>query len=337
MNPMDFLQGINDIDEELIQSSAELLNQEDSMDKGKFLKGGRTVSKIILVAAIVSGIIGVTAFAAELFPSIFGELQREYDQVPTELLTERHKEEREVLKRAVEANAGFEAEYVPLPEFNDSQIIIGETYYDGDHFLIAYRLDENAIPVRFGFGPDSEGFDRLWPCKSSPDAIDIFEEFESIWPKEDYDSSIAARKNEGLEFVRHHSSFSEILRLKDMVSEEEYEAFLEELKEVGHAGYTYRTIFISDHILCEGEDCLQPNKNGRLWGEEMTESGRILSCDVFDEILPEKFKGLDQLTLTLRVKATDVTVYIDLENGASDFGQEAGVIEVPVTLTKVKQ
>lgn len=334
MNPMDFLQGINDIDDELIRSSAELLIQEDN--KHTFLKGGRTISKIILVAAIVSGILGVTAFATELFPSVFGELQREYAQVPTELLTERGIEEREVLDRAVAANQGFEAEYVPLPEFNDSQIIIGETYYDGDHFLIAYRLDENAIPVQFGFGPDSEGFDRLWPCKSSPDALDIIEEFKDIWPQEDYEMTIAARKNEGLEFVRHLSNFGQLSRLDDMVSEEEYEAFLEELKEVGHAGYTYRTIFISDHILCEGEDCLLPNKNGELWGEEMTDSGRIISCDVFDEILPERFKALDQLTLTLRVKAVDTTVYIDLENGASSFGDGAGVIEVPVTLTRVK-
>lgn len=335
MNTMDFLKAINDIDDDLIQSSAEILEQEDNMDKRNFLKGGRTISKLILVAAIMAGILGMTAYAAEAFPSIFGQLNRKYAEMATECSSAQ--EEANLYERAAAVNETFEAEYVALPELDESQIVIGETYYDGPNFLIAYRLDQTVIPAQFGFGPENEKFKDLHHFRGFSEEIpDSFEECleTGLWTQEVYDEQVATAKALGLDFIHHISALDTIYSMQENLTAEEYARAIKELKETGHVGVVARDIYIGDHILVEGEDCLSPNKEGILFGEEKTEYGNVISCNVFDEILPEKFKEQDSLTLSLKVKGSDIYMYIDQDTGGMTSYQPAGEILVPVTLTK---
>lgn len=336
MNPMDFMQNINDIDEQLIQSSVDFM-QEDSMKK-TIKRGGSALGKIILAAAMLAGILGVTAYAAEAFPSIFGQLNRKYAEIATEYPSAQ--EEADLYKRAAEVNETFEAKYVPLPELDESQIVIGETYYDGPNFMIAYRLDQTAVPAQFGFGPDSEKFKELHHFRGfSEEMPDSFEECleAGLWTQEAYDEQIAEVKALGLDFIHHISALDTIYSMQADLTEEEYARAIKELKENGHVGVVARDLYIGDHILVEGEDCLRPNQEGILFGEEMTEYGRVISCDVFDEVLPEKFKDLDTLTLSLKIKGSDDYMYIDQETGGMTSYQPAGEILVPVTLTKTPQ
>lgn len=335
MSSMDFLNAINEIDDELIRSSAEILEQEDNMNHGKFLKGGSTVSKIILVAAIISGVIGVTAFAAEGFPSIFGQLNRKYTEIAKEY--PRAQEEADLYQRAAAVNETFEAKYVSLPALDESQIVIGETFYDGPNFLIAYRLDQTAVPTLFGFGPDSLKFKDIRHFRGfSEDMPDAFEEClkTGLWTQEVYDEHVATVKALGLDFIHHISVLDTIYSMQENLTEKEYARAIKELKASGHVGVVVRNLYIGDHILVEGEDCLRPNKEGILFGEEMTEYGNVISCDVLDEILPEKFKERDTLTLSLKVKGSDIYMYIDKKTGGMTSYQPAGEIQVPVTLTK---
>lgn len=262
MKPLDFLQEINDIDEALIQSSVAFL-QEDNMDKGKFRKTGSTLSKIVLIAAVVAGVVGVTAFAAETFPSIFSQLEREYAEIATEFPGAQ--EEADLYKRAAEVNETFEAEYVPLPELDESQIIIGETYYDGPNFLIAYRLDQTAVPAQFGFGPESEGFEDMskmvFFCKHKCDA---FEDYlgRGCWSQETYDQHVAyAKKYEkkyGIDFIHHYNTLEAIWTMENYLTEEEFDRAMRELRENGHVGVVMREMHVGDFIRGEGESILNP-------------------------------------------------------------------------------
>lgn len=335
MNSLDFLQKINDIDDDLIQSSAVLLYEEDNMKKNTFFKGGSTLSKIILVAAIISGIICVTAFAAEIFPSIFGQLNRKYAEIAADCPSAQ--EEADLYKRAAAVNETFEAEYVPLPELDESQIVIGETYYDGPNFLIAYRLDQTAVPAQFGFGPDSESFVDMnhggYFCENRCDSFE--EQLEcGCLTQELYDEYVARAESYGLGFLHHYSALSAVWKMQRYLSEEEYDRAIRVLRETGHVGVVMREMHVGDGILVEGADRLKPNKNGELYDEEVTEYGRVIYCNVFDEILPEKYKGRDTLTLTLTVRASDQYVYIDRDTGGWMKAESAGEILVPVTLTK---
>lgn len=338
MNPMDFMQAINDLDESLIQSSVEFM-QEDSM-KQTFKRGGSTLSKLILVAAMLAGILGVSVLASETFPSIFGQLKREYTQLATEYPSVQ--EEADLYERAAEVNETFEAQYFQLRQLDDSQITIGETYYDGKNLLIAYRMDEAVTPAQFGFGPDSERYEELSMVGAATGTSEqpTFEDFlkQGSWTQQAYDEQVAAMEELGLDSI-HHVSSSYILMnyLKTDLTEEEYTRAIRELQEKGHVGVVYRTIYIGDHILVEGEDCLVPNSEGEVWWEDVTEYGNCIRSDAFDESLPEKFRNLDKLTLSLKVRANDTYVYIDKDTGGWLCTELGGEVLVPVPLTKTAQ
>ncbi|MDO5401504.1 MAG: hypothetical protein Q4F17_11105 [Eubacteriales bacterium] len=336
MNPMDFMQSINDIDEALIQSSMDFL-QEDTMKK-TFKRGGSTLSKVVLVAAMLAGILGVTAYAAEAFPSIFGQLKREYAQQASQ-----HPEaqkEADLYERAAEVNETFEAKTFQLPELSDSQITIGETYYDGCNLMIAYRMDQSVTAAQFGYGPDSEGFENLGRRGNVyEDGSDTFEELlkNGHWDQETYDSQVKYAKETGLDSIDRISILDTLDSMKQELTDEEYAKALQELKEKGRVGVVTREMYIGDHILVEGEDCLVPNKEGYLWWEDVTEYGRSLKSRAFNESLPEKYQKLDTLTLSLKVRANNIYYYIDLETGGVSNYESAGEILVPVTLTKTPE
>lgn len=335
MNPMDFMQGINDIDEELIQSSMVFL-QEDSM-KHTIKRGGSALSKIILVAAVLAGILGVTAVAAETFPSIFGQLKRKYADMEAQ-------EAADLYERAAEVNETFEAEYVPLPELDESQIVIGETYYDGPNFMIAYRLDQTAVPAQFGYGPDSEGFEDMskmvFFCEHQCDAFEDYLE-RGCWSQEIYDRYVGYAKEYedkyGIDFIHHYNTMEALWTMQEYLTEEEFDRAMKELKETGHVGVVMREMHVGDFIRVEGGEYLQPTPEGMMYGEERTDYGRVITCNVFDQILPDQYQDQDTLTLTLEVRASNQYAYIDKELGGLRKAESAGVIQVPVTLTKTPQ
>lgn len=343
MNSMDFMQGINDIDEELIQSSMDFL-QEDSM-KQTFKRGGSALSKIILVAAVLAGLLGVTAVAAEAFPSVFGQLKREYAQKVNHLsdfpeAQEAAQKEADLFEKAAEFNETFEAQIVQLPELDESQITIGETYYDGKNMLIAYRMDSSVTGAQFGFGPGSEGFENLHGCRGDMEAgKDSFEELleRGVWTQEYYDNHVQIAKERGWDYIHHVSGIDALDGMKQVLSEEEFARAIQELEETGHVGVVIRVMSIGDHILAEGEDCLVPNNQGYVWWEDVTEYGKCIKSDAFDESLPEKFRDLDTLTLTLKVRADDYYFYVDVDKGGGENFVSVGEILVPVTLTKTPQ
>lgn len=337
MNSLEFLEQINDIDEELLLSSLACMEPEDHMKTYK--KRGRTLSKLILAAAITASVVGVTALAAEAFPSIFGQLGRKYAEMATEFPSAQ--EEADLYKRAAEVNETFEAEYVPLPELDESQIVIGETYYDGPNFMIAYRLDQTAVPAQFGYGPDSEGFEDMYQgaffCEHYCNAFEDYLE-RGCWKQETYDQHVGYAKEYeekyGIDFIHHYSTLNALWGMERYLTEEEFDRAMKELKETGHVGVIMREMHIGDGILVEGKDRMRPNKDGLLYDEEVTEYGRVIYCNVFQEILPEEYRGRDTLTLSLPVRASNQYYYIDKETGGWHKGESAGEILVPVTLTK---
>lgn len=338
MNSWDFLFKIEDVDENLVQSSMDFLygdKETDSMRKNKVVKFGTRLSKVAIVAAIMAGVLGVTALAAEFFPSLFKKVQ---SSEPGQYGFYSGMED--VLDKAVDANGTFSPKVFNLPELDSSQIIIGETYFDDENFLIAYRLDEAAIPAQFGFGPDSENFEKLYKNCFDEEGTDTFEEYLAKgWNPEGQIEQMQSTLNEaGLGFIHHVSTFNSLFgELKDHLTEEEWERACRELKETGHVGVVYRTMFISDHIGLEDGDELRPSKEGKLWDICSTEEGDIIMCDVLDDILPEKYKNQKTLTLNLKVRGTDHYVYMDAENGTMYYVEEAGAVQVPVTMTRAEK
>lgn len=303
--------------------------------------GGRIAFKILVAAAVIC-LLTVTASATELFPSIFGQLKQHYAEIATEFPSAQAAAD--LYERAAKVNETFEAEYVPLPELDESQIVIGETYYDGPNFMIAYRLDQTAVPAQFGYGPDSQGFDNMYQgaffCEHHCNAFEDYLE-RGCWRQEVYDQHVGyAKKYEekyGIDFIHHYSTLHAIWSMERYLSEDELQRAMKELKETGHVGVVMREMHIGDGILVEGEDRMIPNKDGLLYDEEVTEYGRAIYCNIFQEILPDKYRGRDTLTLSLPVRASDQYVYIDKETGGWCKGEAAGEILVPVTLTKTPQ
>lgn len=332
MNSLEFLMELNNLDEDLIQSSLDFLREENK-NKEVIKTRGVTLSKIVLIAAVFAGLIGVTAMATAYFPSLFRKVQHgEAGQYAILSGME------EILDKAVAANETFSPEVISLPQLNSSQIVIGETYFDDKHFLIAYRLDETAVPAQFGFGPNSENFEKLQKTtRYDEEGTDTFEGYIAKgWNPEGQIEEMKAILDEaGLGFIHHVSTFNSLFgELKRYLTDSEWNRVCEELKKNGHVGVVYREMHISDGIRLEDGEYLRPNSNGELWDICPTDEGNIIMCDVLDDILPDAFKGQDTLTLILNVSATNQYFYIDVENGAKKFGESVGSLPVSVTMTR---
>lgn len=338
MKPMDFLTGINDIDDGLLQSSLELL-QEDSMDKKIIRKGGLTLSKMILVAVIAAGILGVTAFAAELFPSIFGRLNEAHivRYVHSGPVTFQMEEQRDAFhEKAIAANQNFEPIVIPLPELHDSKITIGETYYDGKSLMIAYRLEEEIPPASFDFGPDSPEYEKLRPNSPAPGRNNTLDDCleRGFWNQQRYDCCKAFLKKFDIENVQRASSFNALDQEVSLhLSDEEWDRVCDELRETGHVGLTYRQTQLADDLYGADGSPLSRNGVGRSWCFFKTEWGDCFEC--ID--LPEKLRDQDTLTVYLKFKSTDEFHYIDAEKGAKKVSVPAGEALVPVILTLADQ
>lgn len=334
MNSMDFLQGINDIDDRLIQSSLDFL-QEDSMDKKNLYNGGLNLSKIIVVAAAIAGIVGVTALAAEMFPSIFTKLQHQYENEYTATWAQNCAK---IYEKAALANQNFEPETIAIPEMNNSQIVIGEKYYDGENYLIAYRFDENKVPARFDFGPESGDFKKLRPnyrmAGRNAKIEDCVE--KGLWSQEVYDQCMAVLKQNGLENIQRASSYCALAwEIFPNVTSEEWDKVCKQLRENGTAGIVYRETRLHYEVYLEDGSILpSPMKENKAYGGsgygiDKTELGNVF---VYYG-LPEEYRNLDTLTLYFKLKSSDVYHYIDAEKGAQKRTVPVAETMVPVTLT----
>lgn len=338
MTPMDFLTGINDIDDKLIQSSLDFL-QEDSMDNNSIRKGGLNFSKIVLVAAIIAGIVGITALAAEMFPSIFMGMQQHYTEGHTEAWAQNRAE---IYGKAAQANQNFEPEYIDLPELNDSQIVIGEKYYDGENYLIAYRFDENKVPARFDFGPESPDFKKLRFNYQKPGRNFMIEECleRGVWNQKYYDQCMSMLKKYGLENVKRASSYRALeMEVWPNVTSDEWCRVCTELRENGAVGIVYRETKLQyDVYLEDGTILPNPVKENKTYGG----SGKGIDKSEFGNAfvyygLPEAFRNLDNLTLYFKFTSSDVYHYIDAEKGAKIRVVPVAEALVPVTLTRAEQ
>lgn len=338
MNPVEFLDGINDIDEQLIQSSLDFL-QEDNMDKKIIRKGGLTLSKIILVAAIAAGIVGVTAFASELFPSIFSKAEQELTE---EYTTGWAQNRAELYEKAAKASEGFEPEYIDLPELNDSRIIIGEKYYDGENYLIGYRLEENKVPARFDFGPNSPEFKNMRLNYSRPGRNLTFDECleRGMWSQFEYDRHKLFLESFDLKCVQRASSYWSLVEdVAPNITDEEWDRVCEELREKGHVGVVCRKnsleydVYLEDGTILPNPSRYNSPYGGTGKGINQTEYGNVF---VYYD-LPEEYRDLETLTLYFKFAARDEYHYIDAEKGAKIRSVPAGEVLVPVTLTLTKQ
>lgn len=335
MNPMDFLTQINGIDDDLIQSSVEFL-QEDSMDKKTIRKGGINLSKLILVAAVIAGVVAVTALAAEMLPSIFSRLQQHYTEGYTESWAQNRAE---IYEKAAQANQNFEAEYIDLPELNNSRIVIGEKYYDGENYLIGYRLDENKVPARFDLEPGSPEYKKLRMNYRLPGRNFLIEDCleKGVWTQGYYDQCMAMLKKHNLENVKRASAYRALdMEVFPNVTSEEWDRVCRELRENGAVGVVYRETKLQYDVYLEDGTVLPnpvwPNKTygGSGKGIDKTEFGNVF---VYYG-LPEEYRNLDTLTLYFKFKSSDVYHYIDAEKGAKIRTVPAGETLIPVTLTR---
>lgn len=336
MNSMDFLQGINDLDSDLIQSSAALLAQEDNMNQKKILKFTGHVSKAAVVAAVMVGVMSVTAVAAAVFPSIFrkmgGELTRKAAEMETvnQQSAKELKERADLLEKAADASKDAVPETTPLPEVKNG-ITIGETYYDGQNLLIGYQFDQEHMNFSMDFGPGSKHFEDLVPLVfNKPDGEPtIEEEFQSgVMPKEAYDKLKTTLKERGLSEFRYSSQFEMDERLRSYLSEEEYAEFYQKLRKDGHAGVSFRDMRIGG-VMLEDDSILEG-----MGGQYRTEFGTCYTREGLDEYLPEELKEDEKLNLRLLGSAIDVYWYMDMETGASMYEELVEKIEVPVTVPR---
>lgn len=338
MNSWDFLFKIEDVDEKLVQSSLDFLygdKETDNMRKNKVVKFGTRLSKVAIVAAIMAGVLGVTALAAEFFPSVFRKAQKEITDKAAQVepisknQAEDLREYADLLDKAAKANQDAKPETTPLPEV-DNGITIRETYYNGDDLLITYQFDEESMNLRTDFGPGSKHFNDLVPLVfNQPDGEPTFEEElkSGKMPKESYDKLMGTLKERGLSHFKYFSQYEMDERLRAQLSEDDYAAFYERLNKDGHAGISFRDMRIGGVMLEDGDILLG------MGGQYRTDLGTCYSREGLEEYLPEKFKGNDTLNIKLLGSAIDVYWYMDLKNGASAYEEPVKEIQVPVTVT----
>lgn len=158
----------------------------------------RRLGSILLVAAVFVLLLTATAFAIGVLPEIF-ERSEALGRIP----------EAGDRETAIEL-ADTEERVAELPEFRDSCLTVSESYYDGEHLMLGYRLDVSKAPADFSFGPDSAYFDRLEPTVKEDTAL--------------------------------------MLDLRDYLTPEEYAEFQRILREKGAAGVRFEDVYLSDGI-----------------------------------------------------------------------------------------
>lgn len=338
MNSWDFLWKIEDMDETLVQSSLDFLygdKETVDMRKNKVIKFGTRLSKVAIVAAVMAGVLGMTALAAEFFPSVFRKAQKEISDKAAQVepvskdQAQDLREYADLLDKAAKANQDAKPETTPLPEV-DNGIVIRETYYNGDDLLITYQFDEAYMNLSMDFGPGSKHFEDLYPLVfNKPDGEPTMEEEmkSGAMPKAAYDKLMATLKERGLSHFKYSSQFEMDEKLRAKLSEEEYSAFYEKLNKDGHAGVSFRDMRIGGVMLEDGDILLG------MGGQYRTDLGTCYSREGLEEYLPEKFKGDETLNLRLLGSAIDVYWYMDLETGASEYEELVKEIQVPVTVT----
>lgn len=334
MNSLDFLVVINDIDDELIQSSLDFL-QEDSMNKKRIKRGGLTLSKMGLIAAVLACMLGVTAVAAEVFPSIFTRMKQRYNEEYTKGWAQRRAE---VYDRAAEASGDFEPQYIELPELNDSQVIIGETYFDGEALMIAYRFEENMIPAKFDFGPESKDFGKLhnnYSMSGRNETLDDCLE-KGLWSQQVYDRNKLVLETNDLQCVKRASSFQALtLEVSPHVTDEDWERVCRDLREHGYVSVVCRNTRI-EYDLCQEDGTpihyslhRNPTYGGAGRGIDTTEFGNVF----FYYDLPEEYREMETLTVYLKITSAEDYHHIDAEKGAKKFTIPVAEVLIPVTLT----
>lgn len=337
MNAMDFLQGINDLDDDLIQSSAMLLVEEDTMKQSKVIRFTGRVSKVAVVAAVMVGLMSVTALAAAVFPSVFRKMQENLTKTASELETVNHQSAKELnemadlLEKAAESSKDAIPETTPLPELKNG-VTIGETYYDGQNLLISYKFDQDLMNLNMGFGPGSEHFDDLVPLVfSKPDGEPTLEEELKAgrMPQEAYDKIQATLTERGLTKFKYLSQFEMDERLRTQLSEKEYAAFYAKLNQDGHAGVSFRDMRVGG-VMLEDKSILLGQG-----GQYRTDFGTCYFREGLDEYLPDELKNKETLNLRLLGSAIDVYWYLDLETGACMYEELAEEIEIPVTVQRI--
>jgi len=346
MNAMTFLVGINEIDDRFLTEVLELPDTGQAEPAGT--KGVLQLSKMILIAAILAGLLGITAWAAGGFDGLFQRIAEKGDGWGYGM--------DDVFRNAAEVVPPVQPETHPLQDDDSSVISIGQTYYDGDTFMIAYRFDD-SVPADLTFGEKKEDFDSFYPTlppaeeveetaqaklRNDMEARQVYREPMErygqeylelgLMTQEQYDAMLASLDEESYVYCTYMDMlFTDHDILHKELSPEEYATYHERLLKDGHAGVAIREYYIGDGLYFEDGERLKPDENGIVVDIHPTEDG---DCLYGPPMLPEKYRNLENLTLTFRVVYYDKCIYMDMENGVRRGGREVGEERVTVTIPR---
>lgn len=345
MKPMTFLLGLNEIEDGFLAETLEISNTEQKNVSEK--SGALQLSKILLIAAILGGILAITAWATGGFDALFQRIAEDREQGYGM---------EEIFREAAEAVPPVQPETRPLQDDDGSVLSIGQTYYDGDTFMIAYRFDD-SVPADLTFGEKEEDFNSLYPTlppakvekEAGLEELRIDLEVRQVYrepmerygreyvelglmTQEQYDALLASLDEESYVYRRYMDLlFTDHDILRKELSPEEYARYHKMLLKDGRAGVAIREYYIGDGIFFEDGERLRPDENGIVVDIYPTEDG---DCLYGPPMLPKKYRNQENLTLTFRVVYYDKIIYMDLENGVRRGGREIGEERVTVTIPR---
>lgn len=305
MTGRELYEAIGQIDDRYLEI-VDAPNKEDTNMIQKHFSVRKAVT-YILAAAICISILAVTAMAVGWIPNIFLSLKEQYP------------EDQELFEAAATANATVEPITFPveIPEVDASKLTLFEKYYDGQTILLGYNLEEIIPAPVVGYALDEA---LLQEIKSDPgsyaftyaedenDSVDNLLA-EGVIDQKDYEEILNGRTDYAKKYdLRNENNIMMDHRLKEMLAEEAYEAFWNQLVSNGSCCVVMQSIYIGDHKYVNGEDIRDPNE----MREYETDAGSCLRL----EALPEVGQDQQSVTVDLKLKSSTVYWYMELEGHA---------------------
>lgn len=301
-------------------------------------KEHRKPRKILAYAAVAAVLLTLTtaAFASGRLPSIFNKMF---------LMSENSPEDAEFFLRAEEANTNAEPVTVSVPEPDYAALTFRESYYDGENLTLGINIDKVLPDPVIGFEPGKEMIDKIHKMQScgtfafisvSPDDptdnIDFWRnknelsETEGVGlTQEDYNEILESRsENAKVADLRSQSSIMMDNKLKETLTEAEYNSFWELLKKNGHACVMISSIYPGDHVkLDDGSDLGQTG-----WTE--LDDGMCLT------IMPvsENARGLDKINGKLTLYSSAEYWYMELNGPAYIVYSRDNGTQVPFSVCR---
>ena len=330
----------------IAESNTESYAERYAERKRKRLKPLRLKTAVIAAAAAVMLLaLGISAYASGRFAPIFhrmremwvvladvGKTSPEYAE---DLERYRRDLEERVDRYTAAERAALEGDAAPetvtLPEYDGSTLTLSERYYDGEALLLGVHLEESVPPPAVVPVPD-------WA--NSLDSVAFYHDIygddnldhllaEGMEPSL-YDEMLEQRSEHAREAdLRNISAITLDWHLKEWLSEADYEAAWQALRETGRLCVVRDSVSLRDHVeLTDGTDL------GAGGSQNLdSDAPDAHSGDIFLEYadLPEAARDRDALSFFVTVRYSRDWYYMEL-GGPAYFRHEI-VLETPVPFT----